>query len=84
MTRVKEKNFIQKLNLKEKEEFRKSRERMVETQMQARDISDPRVLDAMQPYFDQFFGNPSSIHTFGQQAERALEESRLKVANHLN
>lgn len=45
---------------------------------------DPRVIDAMKPYFDQIFGNPSSIHTYGQQAERALEDSRLKVANILN
>jgi cysteine desulfurase len=45
---------------------------------------DPRVIDAMRPYFDQIFGNPSSIHTYGQRAERALEESRLKVASILN
>jgi cysteine desulfurase len=34
----------------------------------------------MQPYFTQVFGNPSSLHRFGQQAESALEKSRRKLA----
>ena len=33
---------------------------------------DERVLQAMLPYFSEKFGNPSSIHSFGQQAEAAL------------
>lgn len=41
---------------------------------------DPRVIKAMLPYFDQHFGNPSSVHTFGQQAEAALEHAREFVA----
>jgi len=41
---------------------------------------DPRVLDAMLPYFTDDFGNPSSVHTFGQHAEAALENSRDHVA----
>jgi cysteine desulfurase len=45
---------------------------------------DPRVAAAMQPYFDQFFGNPSSMHFFGQQAEAALERARESVAAGLN
>jgi cysteine desulfurase len=45
---------------------------------------DERVLASMLPYFNQNFGNPSSIHIFGQQAEAALEEAREKVANLLN
>lgn len=45
---------------------------------------DPRVLERMLPYFNQFFGNPSSVHTFGQQAEAALETSREVVAQSLN
>ncbi len=44
---------------------------------------DARVLAAMQPYFDQFFGNPSSIHTFGQQAEAAVEQARATMAQAL-
>jgi cysteine desulfurase len=45
---------------------------------------DERVLAAMLPYFNQDFGNPSSVHTFGQRAEAALEEAREGVANILN
>ena len=45
---------------------------------------DSRVLEAMLPYFRDTFGNPSSVHTFGQQAEAALEESRETLAKGLN
>jgi cysteine desulfurase len=45
---------------------------------------DPRVLAAMQPYFSAEFGNPSSVHRWGQQAERALERARRDVAAVLN
>lgn len=41
---------------------------------------DPRVVATMLPFFDQSFGNPSSIHWFGQQAEAALDEARESVA----
>jgi cysteine desulfurase len=41
---------------------------------------DPRVLEAMMPYFSQRFGNPSSIHRWGQQADAAVEDSRQTVA----
>jgi cysteine desulfurase len=41
---------------------------------------DPLVIEAMLPYFSQDFGNPSSIHTYGQIAENALETSREVVA----
>jgi cysteine desulfurase len=42
---------------------------------------DPEVVKAMLPYFDQSYGNSSSIHQFGQQAENALEDSRQVVAD---
>jgi len=45
---------------------------------------DPRVTEAMLPYFDQFFGNPSSTHIFGQQAEAAVENAREMIAQVLN
>ncbi|UCE00674.1 MAG: cysteine desulfurase [Chloroflexota bacterium] len=41
---------------------------------------DPEVVEAMMPYFTEYFGNSSSIHKFGQQAEAALENSRHTVA----
>lgn len=45
---------------------------------------DPRVLQAMLPYFSENFGNPSSIHRFGQVAENTLEDARETVASLLN
>jgi cysteine desulfurase len=41
---------------------------------------DPRIIQAMLPFFDVNFGNPSSIHSYGQQAEAALESSRETLA----
>jgi cysteine desulfurase len=40
----------------------------------------PEVLDAMQPYLSEFFGNPSSAHTLGREMKRAIEEAREQVA----
>jgi len=45
---------------------------------------DPRVLEAMLPYFSEKFGNSASLHSFGQEAKKALEESRAKLAQILN
>jgi cysteine desulfurase len=45
---------------------------------------DPRVLEAMLPYFSSEYGNPSSVHTFGRQAEKGLEQARRTVAELLN
>ncbi len=44
---------------------------------------DPRVIDAMLPYFSENYGNSSSIHQAGQAAEHALEDSRQSIANNL-
>lgn len=41
---------------------------------------DQRVFEAMTPYFSETFGNPSSIHRFGQKAETAIEEARETIA----
>jgi cysteine desulfurase len=41
---------------------------------------DPRVFEAMKPYFLEKFGNASSIHRFGQEARAALDESRAVLA----
>jgi len=42
---------------------------------------DPAVLDAMLPYLSEFYGNPSSMHSFGGQVKTALEEARAQVAS---
>ncbi|MFO7943810.1 MAG: cysteine desulfurase family protein [Anaerolineales bacterium] len=44
---------------------------------------DKKVLKAMQPYFWDVFGNPSSVHTFGQRADAALQEARRSMAEYL-
>jgi len=44
----------------------------------------PEVLKVMEPYWIKNFGNPSSIHLWGQEARRAVEEAREKVAQILN
>jgi len=40
----------------------------------------PEVLEAMLPYFHEKFGNPSSIHRFGQEVKKGVEEAREQVA----
>jgi cysteine desulfurase len=40
----------------------------------------PEVLKAMLPYFTDAFGNPSSIHSFGQEAKEAIEKARNQVS----
>lgn len=42
---------------------------------------DPKVREAMLPYLGEKFGNPSSIHSFGQEARAAIDESRQKLAD---
>jgi cysteine desulfurase len=44
---------------------------------------DPRVIEAMLPFFDHVFGNPSSVHLFGQQAEAAVDTARETIASAL-
>ncbi|HEY5501459.1 MAG TPA: aminotransferase class V-fold PLP-dependent enzyme, partial [Candidatus Humimicrobiaceae bacterium] len=38
--------------------------------------ADPEVVNAMLPYFSEVFGNPSSLHYFGRQANNAVESAR--------
>ena len=45
---------------------------------------DARVIDAMTPYFSASFGNPSSVHRYGQIAEAAIDSARETVARVLN
>lgn len=40
----------------------------------------PEVIEAMLPYYTDFWGNPSSIYACGQEARRGLEEARGKIA----
>src|SRR6266850_2496392 len=40
----------------------------------------PGVLEAMMPYLTEWYGNPSSVHRFGQRSRRAIDEARARVA----
>ena len=42
------------------------------------------VLEAMLPYLTEKFGNPSSLHSFGQEARGAVDDARRKIASFLN
>lgn len=44
----------------------------------------PEVVEAMQPFFSELYGNPSSMHTFGGQVGDAIEQARAKIAHLLN
>ncbi len=46
--------------------------------------TDPRVVEAMLPYFGEMYGNPSSTHRYGRQAESAVEAARETIAGILN
>lgn len=43
----------------------------------------PAVVAAMQPYFTEFYGNPSSLHRFGRRASVALEQARRTIAEQI-
>ncbi len=42
---------------------------------------DPRVAEAMQPYLTQYFGNPSSGHSFGIETRKAVDQARKQIAD---
>jgi len=46
--------------------------------------ADPRVVEAMLPYFREKFGNPVSFHQWGDQASDGIEDSRAQLASLLN
>ena len=45
---------------------------------------DPRVIEAMLPYMKSLYGNPSSVHSFGQEARQAIEGARTNVVELIN
>jgi len=42
---------------------------------------DKEVIEEMLPFFDKYYGNPSSIHLFGRQASDAVEQARGRIAD---
>jgi len=41
---------------------------------------DPRILEAMLPYFTEKYGNPSSLHSWGNEVRKAMENARTEIA----
>ena len=41
----------------------------------------PEVIDAMKPFLDEFWGNPSSPYNHGNQVKRAIDKARIQVAS---
>lgn len=45
---------------------------------------DTEVAETMRPYFEEYFGNPSSVHSYGKQTKLAVEKARKSAAALLN
>lgn len=57
-------------------------QRPIYLDMQATTPTDPRVLDAMLPFFTGLYGNPHSrTHAYGWETEKAIEQAREHIAN---
>ena len=44
----------------------------------------PEVFKIAEPYITTFYGNPSSVHSFGRETREAIENSRIKIASSIN
>lgn len=44
----------------------------------------PEVIKIAEPYIKSFFGNPSSVHSFGRETREAIENSRAQIASTIN
>ena len=58
-------------------------EKVVYLDNNATTMVDPRVFEAMKPYFCELYGNPSSMHAFGGQVSKAVQKAREQVKDFL-
>jgi cysteine desulfurase len=68
-----------KMKIRLKDQGEKSMMRRVYMDHSAGMPVDPLVLEAMQPYFSQKYGNPSSSYSLGNEARKAIEDARAKI-----
>lgn len=61
-----------------------TKQRRVYLDYSASTPTDPRVVEAMMPYFTEVYGNASSAHSFGRNAETAIDKARRTIAKILN
>lgn len=64
--------------------FRESGALDIYLDYQAAKPVDQRVIDAMNPYYNDTYGNPASLHSIGDRATTALETSRASIARFIN
>jgi len=58
--------------------------RKIYTDYAATTPTDPRVLEAMEPFFSEVYGNASSMNAFGLEARKAIEDARNVVSGFMN
>jgi cysteine desulfurase len=58
--------------------------RMIYLDNGATTMVDPKVVEAMMPYFSEKYGNASSLHELGQKSKEALENARGIIAGSIN
>jgi len=58
--------------------------KIVYTDNNATTKTDDKVIQEMLPYFGELYGNPSSMHTFGDKVAKKLIQARQKVADLIN
>jgi cysteine desulfurase len=61
-----------------------SMERKVYMDYAATTFVKPEVVKAMNPYFSQYFANPSSVYNMSRRNSAAISKSREKIANAIN
>ena len=55
--------------------------KVVYTDNNATTMVAPEVIEAMLPYFTEYYGNPSSMHSFGGQVAKKIDNARQQVAD---
>ncbi len=76
--------FLFANNAKKSYNFFMNKDKRIYLDHSATTYLDPKVKKAMESFFSDVFGNPSSIYEEGREAKKAISEARLKVAQTIN